>query len=186
MIRVLYEVAFAMSFNLLCDRGQQAGVLKLMKNSHFLVFSAIWVLLPKFFGRWRVNYIKITWNDKSAICSFVWNEFQFPLWSRSAGRSTQTYKKWSFFSAFSRLGPFPQAFAQVKEWLILELHGVIRLLYLVACPVDFNLISDGGQQSGVLKPTKNEHFQIFLAVRVSFLKFLGRLRSVIFWSWIKW
>ena len=159
------------------NRQEYSNLWKIVIFQYFQPFGSF---SPSFSAGEGVNYIKITWNDKSAICSCVRNEFQFPLWSTSAGRSTQTYKKWSFFSAFSRLGPFPQAFAQVKEWLILELHGVIRLLYLVTCPVDFNLISDGGQQGGVLKPTKNDHFQIFLTVWVSFLKFLGRLRSGIF------
>ena len=58
---------------------------------------------------------------------------------------------------------FLQIFEQVKQWLLLELHGIIRLLHLVLCPL--------------LKPTKNEHFQVFLAVWVLLPKFLGRLRS---------
>ena len=39
----------------------------------------------------------------------------------------------------------------MKEWLILELHEMIRALHVVACPVDFNLLCDLGQQLGVLK-----------------------------------
>ena len=39
------------------------------------------------------------------------------------------------------------------------------------------MLCDGGRQGGVLKPTKNNHFQVFLAVWVFFLKFLCSLRS---------
>ena len=39
MIRVLNEVACAMDFNLLFDRGQQGGVLKLQKMIIFRYFS---------------------------------------------------------------------------------------------------------------------------------------------------
>ena len=35
------------------ERGGQKGVLKVMKGNHFLVFLAVWVLFPKFFGRKR-------------------------------------------------------------------------------------------------------------------------------------
>ena len=34
---------------------------------------------------------------------------------RLAGRSVENYEKRSFFSVFSRLGPFPLDFGQVKE-----------------------------------------------------------------------
>ena len=40
-----------------------------------------------------------------------------------------------FFSVFSRLGVFPQVFSQIKEWLISKLHGMIRVLHAVACPI---------------------------------------------------
>ena len=33
---------------------------------------------------------------------------------------TKECSKLSFFSAFSRLGPVPEAFGQVKEWLIVR------------------------------------------------------------------
>ena len=68
-----------------------------------------------------------------------------------ASRSVQSYKKWSFFSVFTRLGLFPYVFAQVKEWLVLELHEMIRMLHAVAYPVTFNLLCDLGQQLGVLE-----------------------------------
>ena len=40
-----------MDFNLLCDRGQQGGVLNPTKNDQSQVFLAVWVIFPKFFGQ---------------------------------------------------------------------------------------------------------------------------------------
>ena len=65
---------------------------------------------------------------------------------------------------FSRLGTFPQVFGQVKEWLILELQEMIKVPHEIACAIDFDLICNRGQQGKVLKPTKNDHFQLFLVV----------------------
>ena len=45
----------------------------------------------------------------------------------------------------------------MKEWLILELLKMIRVLLVFSCPVDFNLLFfDQGQQVGMLNPTKND------------------------------
>ena len=38
------------NFDLLCDRGQQGGVFKVMKNNHFLVFLGVWVFFHNFLG----------------------------------------------------------------------------------------------------------------------------------------
>ena len=46
---------------------------------------------------------------------------------------------------------FPQVFGQVKKWLLLELHGMVRVLLAVACTMDFNLLFDRGHQLRVLK-----------------------------------
>ena len=64
----------------------------------------------------------------------------------SAGRSAQTLEKWSFFSAFSRLGLFPQVFGKVKEWLKL-----------------FGMKEGGWLEGGVLvfKDIKIDHFWFF-------------------------
>ena len=35
------------------DRDWQGGVFKVMKNDHFLVILAVWVLFPRFLGRLR-------------------------------------------------------------------------------------------------------------------------------------
>ena len=52
--------------------------------------------------------------------------------------SAQTYGKCPILSIFSRLGPFPQIFGQVKEWLILELCEMIKVpTHIVACPMVF-------------------------------------------------
>ena len=80
-----------------------------------------------------------------------------------------------YFSSFSGFVPFLQVFGQVKEK---RLHEMIKKLrHEVACPMGFDLLCDRGQQGGVFKPTKNDHFQIFLAVWVLFPKFFGRLRG---------
>ena len=43
---------------------------------------------------------------------------------------------------FSCLCHFPQVFGQVKEWLILELHEMIRMPHVVAYPKVFILVCD--------------------------------------------
>ena len=53
VIRVLQVVAFPIISILFEDWDWQGGVLKVMKNDHFLVILAVWVLLPKFLGRLR-------------------------------------------------------------------------------------------------------------------------------------
>ena len=54
---------------------------------------------------------------------------------------------------------------------------MIRVPHAVACPMNFNLLCDQGQQEEVIKIMKNDQF---LAVLVTFPKFLGRLRSSFF------
>ena len=81
------------------------------------------------------------------------------------------------FSIFSHFGYFPQVLCQVKEWLILELHEMIRLLRVVAFPIVFILFYGRNWQEGVFKVMKNDHFFVFLAVWVLFPKFLGRLKG---------
>ena len=91
-------------------------------------------------------------------CSCVPNCFYFVLQAK-------------FFSAFSRLDPFPQVFRQVKESLILQLHEMKRMLQVVACPTVFILFYDQYWQGGVLKLMKNDRFLVFLAVLVFFPRF---------------
>ena len=47
-----------------------------------------------------------------------------------------------FFNIFSRLGRFIQVFGQLKEWLILELHNMIKLAPILACPIVLILLCD--------------------------------------------
>ena len=54
-----------------------------------------------------------------------------------AGRSARAYEKCSFFSIFNRLGTLPQVFGQVKEWLTLKLHEMIKVLHVVVRPIAF-------------------------------------------------
>ena len=51
-----------------------------------------------------MTYIRFAWTDKSSTFSCMPNRFQIALWSRSAGKSVETYEKWSFSGIFSRLG----------------------------------------------------------------------------------
>ena len=77
-------------------------------------------------------------------------------------------KNYHYFHIFSRFGHFPQVFEQVNEWLILELHEMIKVSHLAASPVVFILFYDRDWQGGVLKLMKNDHFLVFLAVWVLF------------------
>ena len=76
-------------------------------------------------------------NDTSVTYSCVLNCFYFVLWATLSGRSVQSYEKWSIFSVFNRLGAFPHVFGQLKGLLMLELHKIIKVSYVVACPVVF-------------------------------------------------
>ena len=69
----------------------------------------------------------------------------FILWAKLAGRSVQNYEKWSFYSVVIRLSPFPQVFEQIKKWLTLQLHKIIRVSYLVAFPFFFFFFSSMGE-----------------------------------------
>ena len=98
---------------------------------------AVWVLFPKFLGRLRDGLLSDCTN---LTCSCVPSYVSFVLWAILARRSVQNYKNSSFFGIFSRLSHFPQVFGQVKEWLILELHGMIKVPNAVGSSVDFNLL----------------------------------------------
>ena len=68
-----------------------------------------------------------------------------------------------FLIIFRQLGSFLRIFGKAKELLILELHEVIKVLHAVACPMNFNLICDRGQQGRTLKPIQNDHLLVVLA-----------------------
>ena len=72
------------------------------------------------------------------------------------------------FCVFNRLLPFPKVFGQIKEQLIFELYEMAKVLHVVACPMNFNLLLDLGEQLAVLKMLL---FQIFIPFQVIFLTF---------------
>ena len=72
---------------------------------------------------------------------------------------------------------FPQVSAQIKEWPILKLHEMKRVINVLAYPIVFVLFDDPDLQEVVLELMKNDQFLAFLAVWVLFPKVLGRLRS---------
>ena len=80
-----------------------------------------------------MTYIRIAWSNKIVTWIYVPNCFYVILLGRLAERSVQNCERWSFFSIFSRLGLLFQVFGQVKGWLILELHEMIRLPYVFSC-----------------------------------------------------
>ena len=55
--------------------------------------------------------------------------------------------------------------------------GITRVPRLFSCPMDFNLLCDRGRRGGVLSPTKNIQFEVFLEVWTLFPDFFGRLRG---------
>ena len=65
------------------------------------------------------------------------------------------------------MSPFLLVFRQVKEWLILEFHKVIRVLHATACPFVFILFNDWIVKSY----EKNDYFLVFLAAWVIFSVF---------------
>ena len=71
----------------------------------------------------------------------------------------------------------PQVFGQVKEWLTLEFHKMIRVPHVAAWSVVFSLFYGLGRPAGVLRLIKNVHFLIFLAVWVLFL--FGQVKELL-------
>ena len=138
MIRVLHVVACP----IVCTSFMVGiGIEECWKLSKMIIFKKyfhqfLFLSLSFWAGKW-VAYIRMAWNDKNATCSYVPSCFYLVLWSTMAGRSVQTYEKWSFFSAFSRFGPFRQIFGQVKERLMLELHKIIRMSLAISCQLFF-------------------------------------------------
>ena len=81
------------------------------------------------------------------------------------------------FSTFKRLGSFPQVFGQVRESLILELHEMIGVLHIVACPIDFSLLCDRVQHRRVLKLMKNGHFFCIFSHLGRFREAFGQVKE---------
>lgn len=105
--------------------------------------------------------------------------FYFVLWPWLAGRSAKAYEKYSILTIFSSLGPFLLKFGQVMKWFKLELHEIIRIWYVMACPMVF-VLSCGrvwSRSAGKGAQTCESwlFFSNFCQLRLP-LKSLGRLR----------
>ena len=75
----------------------------------------------------------------------------------------------------------------MKDRLILELRGMMRLPHVFLYPIDFNLLLDRGQQVKVLNPTKKWSISgIFNPFDLFFLKFLARLKDGLLKNCAKW
>ena len=48
IIRVSHAAALPIVFVLFYERGWQGGIIKVMKNDHFLIFLAVLIVFPKF------------------------------------------------------------------------------------------------------------------------------------------
>ena len=70
-------------------------------------------------------------------------------------------KNVQFLVFFSRLGPFPQVFGQVKEWFMLELNKIITMSHAVAYPIVFVLFFDQSCQGRVFKVIKKIFSSVF-------------------------
>lgn len=137
--KMLQAITCPKVFVLLCGRGQQGWVLKHIKDDRFLVFLAIRDFFARSLGSLRIDFqLRVQWI---LICFLI----------EVSRESTQTYK-WSFSGIFKSLRPFSQVFRQVKEC---DIHEMITVLQLVACPIVFNLLCHLSRQADVLKPTKN-------------------------------
>ena len=95
-------------------------------------------------------YVRSSQNNKSVICSFVRNCFYGFLCAKLSGRNTFKVMKNDHFQS-PKWSSFSYVFGQVRKWLILELHEMIRVVYVRACPVDFNLFCHLSKRLGVFK-----------------------------------
>ena len=107
IIKKSHSVVSPIDFLVFYQQVWQGEVFKVMKNDHFLVFLAIWVLFPKFLGRLSIGYVGTAQNNKSVTCSCVPNLFCCSCVMSKIGREehVQSYENLSFF-VFSRLGLF--------------------------------------------------------------------------------
>ena len=90
-----------------------------MKNDHFLVYLAVWVLFPKFLGIWGSSLylyacIRIAWNDKSATFSCIPNEFYFAFCSMSGAKSAENN---AFLDFYCILGFSPNIWGKIELYL---------------------------------------------------------------------
>ena len=123
------------------------------------IFSLVFGQVKEWLKLQLHKILRVSHEVAGAITCFI------ILWGRFARRSVQNYKKRSFVSIFSGLGYFIQAFRQVKEWFILELHEMIRVPHVVACIIVFVFFYGWDWQGGLFKVMENDHFlNIFINV----------------------
>ena len=103
--------------------------------SFFSIFSRLGPF-PQVFGQVK-GWLMLEFQKMRRVSHEVAFSIFFILWAKLAGRSVQNYEKWSFYSVVIRLSPFPQVFEQIKKWLTLQLHKIIRVSYLVVFPFFF-------------------------------------------------
>ena len=117
---------------------------------------------------------RIPWNDKChkylraqlfVICLWSW------FWN-------------SISNFFSRLGLFPQVFGQVKEWLILELHEIIKNSHILTCSIVSILLRHLVRHGVVfehIKMVSFKYFSLLWSVPLRFWAGLGADHTV-FWK----
>ena len=81
-------------------------------------------------------YVKTRQNHKSATITCLSNCFYLALWSRFAGRSSQTSEKCSILSIFGS-GSFSPEFSTVREVAKLVLHEIIKIWNVIAWLIVF-------------------------------------------------
>ena len=131
-----HVVACPILFILFHKQSWHGEMFKTIKiESFFSVFSRL-DSFPQVFGQVK-GWLMLEFQKMRRVSHEVAFSIFFILWAKLAGRSVQNYEKWSFYSVVIRLSPFPQVFEQIKKWLTLQLHKIIRVSYLVAFPFFF-------------------------------------------------
>ena len=138
IIRVLHMVAWANVFILFYVQDWERRIFKVTKNDNFLsIFVSLWLFAQNFgqVNEWTISKLyEIIKVLHLVTCPIVFILFDNPDSQESV---LKVMKNDHFFSIFSHLGSFPQVFGEVKEWLMLELHKIIRVSHEVACPIVF-------------------------------------------------
>ena len=119
---MLHVVPFPIVFILFDHWDSQGGILRRKKWSFSSIFRRLGPF-PQMFGQVMLELYKIIRVSNVGACPIIFILFYERNWQ---GGVLTVMKKWSFISPFSRLGHFPKGFGQVKEWLVLELHKIIR------------------------------------------------------------
>ena len=109
--------------------------------------------------------------------------FYFVLWAMLAGLKVLNIMKSYHFLVFLTVWVL---FPKILGWVMSELHKIKQLPHVVACPIVCILFNEQCWQGGVYKVMKNDHFLKFLVVWVIFPKFLGKLRSSLYYNCVKW